>query len=209
MGLYETSGKIYKDGVEMKNNDPKSMLDNNVAFLSEDRKGVGLLLDEPIDLNIAYTAMESRGRFFNKVGPLTLVDKADVLKNAEEMIELLDIRCRGPKQHTRALSGGNQQKVCIARALTFEPEILLISEPTRGIDVGAKELVMDTLVKLNKEKHLTIIITSSELAELKQISDRIAIVSEGKLNGIFTPDTDDAIFGLAMSGEDIKEVANG
>ena len=80
MGLYETSGKIYKDGVEMKNNDPKSMLDNNVAFLSEDRKGVGLLLDEPIDLNIAYTAMESRGRFFNKVGPLTLVDKADVLK---------------------------------------------------------------------------------------------------------------------------------
>ena len=68
---------------------------------------------------------------------------------------------------------------------------------------------MDTLVKLNKEKHLTIIITSSELAELKQISDRIAIVSEGKLNGIFTPDTDDAIFGLAMSGEDIKEVANG
>lgn len=209
MGLYETGGKIYKDGVEMKNNDPGAMLDNNVAFLSEDRKGVGLLLDEPIDLNIAYTAMESRGKFFKKIGPVTMVNKAEVLENANKMIKLLDIRCRGPKQHTRSLSGGNQQKVCIARALTFEPEILLISEPTRGIDIGAKELVMETLVRLNKEKNLTIIITSSELAELKQISDRIAIIAEGKLNGIFTPDTDDVIFGLAMSGENVEVVANG
>lgn len=209
MGLYESSGKIYKDGVLLKTNDPGAMLANNVAFLSEDRKGVGLLLDEPIDLNIAYTAMETRGRFFNKLGPLTLVDKAEVLDNANEMIKLLDIRCRGPKQHTRALSGGNQQKVCIARALTFQPEILLISEPTRGIDIGAKELVMETLVRLNKEENLTIIITSSELAELKQISDRIAIIAEGKLNGIFPPDTDDAIFGLAMSGEDVEEVTHG
>lgn len=117
------------------------------------------------------------------------------------MIAELDIRCRSPKQNTRRLSGGNQQKVCIARALTQEPEILLVSEPTRGIDIGAKNLVLETLVKLNREKGVTIVITSSELAELKQISDRIAIVTDGKIQAILSPDSSDEDFGLAMSAE--------
>ena len=208
MGLYPTVGKIYKDGVELVLNNPRKMLNQGITFLSEDRKEVGLLLDEPIDFNIAYTSIEIKEDFIKNIGPLKLVNKKEIRSHSLDMIDRLDIRCKDQSQHTRYLSGGNQQKVCIARALTFNPDILLVSEPTRGIDVGAKELVMNTLLELNKKHNMTIIITSSELAELKQISDRIAIITEGKIQTILPADADAKLFGLAMSGEDIKEVAN-
>jgi simple sugar transport system ATP-binding protein len=117
------------------------------------------------------------------------------------MIKELDIRCTGPQQLTRQLSGGNQQKVCIARALTLDPNVLFVSEPTRGIDIGAKKLVLDLLVKLNKELGMTIIMTSSELIELRSICDRIAIISGGKVEGILRPGDSDRDFGLMMAGE--------
>lgn len=208
MGLYPTKGTIIKDGKEMPLNSPRAMLNNSVAFLSEDRKGVGLLLDEPIDFNIAFTSLEIQEKFINKIGPLKIVNGSEIKSHAEKMIKDLDIRCTGSNQHTRFLSGGNQQKVCIARALTLNPDILLVSEPTRGIDIGAKKLVLDTLVRLNKELNMTIVITSSELAELRQISDRIAIISEGKVHTILPPDASDEAFGLAMAGEDIDKVVS-
>ena len=90
--------------------------------------------------------------------------------------------------------------MCLARALTLEPDILFVSEPTRGIDIGAKKLVLEYLTKLNRETGLTVIIVSSELVELRSISDRIGIVSDGKLACILSPDDSDANFGLAMSG---------
>ena len=206
MGLYPTKGKLLKNGVELALNNPREMLNHHLAFLSEDRRGVGLLLDQAIDYNIAYTSLEIQDKFIKNIGPLKIVDNKSIRSHALNMIEELDIRCIGPGQNTRFLSGGNQQKVCIARALTLNPEILMVSEPTRGIDIGAKNLVLDTLVKLNKELNMTIIITSSELAELRQISDRIAIISEGKVQDILLPDASDVEFGLAMSGKSIAEV---
>ncbi len=205
-GIYYTEGTILKDGVELPLNNPRQMLDHGIAFLSEDRKGVGLLLDEPIDFNIAYTSMEIKGQFIKKYGPISIVDNKVIRNHGIDMIDKLDIRCTGPDQASGQLSGGNQQKVCIGRALTLNPEILLVSEPTRGIDIGAKKLVLDTLVDLNKEHNVTIIITSSELAELRQIADRIAIISEGKVQAILPPDASDEKFGLAMAGEDIDKV---
>ncbi|HOR42042.1 MAG TPA: ATP-binding cassette domain-containing protein, partial [Atribacterota bacterium] len=112
-----------------------------------------------------------------------------------------DIRCTRPQQLTRQLSGGNQQKVCVARALGLDPEILFVSEPTRGIDVGAKKLVLDLLLKLNKELGMTIIMTSSELVELRSICDRIAIIFNGKVAGILKASSSDREFGLMMAGE--------
>ena len=88
----------------------------------------------------------------------------------------------------------------MARALTMEPDLLFVSEPTRGIDIGAKQLLLDHLVKLNREKGVTIVMTSSELKELRSVCDRIAIVTGGKLEGILYPDSSDAEFGLMMSG---------
>ncbi len=204
MGIYPTTGKILKDNKELPLNNPKAMLDESIAFLSEDRKGVGLLLDEAIDFNIAVTSIEIKEDFIKKIGPLKMVNDKSIKNHGEKMIQELDIRCTGPSQHTSYLSGGNQQKVCIARALTLNPDILLVSEPTRGIDIGAKKLVLDTLVKLNEELNMTIIITSSELSELRQISHRIAIIAEGKVQTILPPDASPEAFGLAMAGEDLE-----
>ena len=137
-----------------------------------------------------------------------MVDKKTIRDHANSIIDKFDIRCTDATQHTRYLSGGNQQKVCIARALTLEPDILLVSEPTRGIDIGAKKLVLDTLVSLNKEHNMTIVITSSELNELRQISDRIAIIYDGKVKGILSPEDSDEKFGLLMAGESLDKVVN-
>ena len=144
--------------------------------------------------------MQVKGDYLNKIGPFTLKNSGKIRATAEEMIQELDIRCFGPTQAAGTLSGGNQQKVCIARALCMNPKFLFVSEPTRGIDIGAKKLVLETLVKLNREKNMTVVIISSELQELRSISDRIAIVSEGKLVDVLAPDASDADFGLAMSG---------
>lgn len=208
MGLYESSGTIIKDGKDLPLNNPRAALNASIAFLSEDRRGVGLLLDDSIEFNIAFSGLEVQDKFLRKIGPLKLIDNKKVRDHANRMIEELDIRCTGPKQNTRSLSGGNQQKVCIARALTLEPDLLLVSEPTRGIDIGAKKLVLDTLVKLNREYGVTIVITSSELGELRQISHRIAIIYDGEVAGILPPDASDEHFGLLMAGKDIEKVVD-
>ena len=94
----------------------------------------------------------------------------------------------------------------MAKAFTMEPDLLFVSEPTRGIDVGAKKLVLDTLKEYNKERGTTIVVTSSEIEELRSICDRIAIVNEGKIAGILSPNASILEFGKLMSG--IKEETN-
>jgi len=206
MGIYKTSGTIIKDGKELPINNPREALNSSIAFLSEDRRGVGLLLDDSIAFNIVFSSLEVQNKFIKKIGPIKLIDNNLLRKHAEKMIEELDIRCTSFRQNTRYLSGGNQQKVCVARALTLEPDLLLVSEPTRGIDIGAKKLVLDTLIKLNRELNMTIIITSSELGELRQISDRIAIIYDGKVKGILPYDATDEEFGLLMAGEELDKL---
>lgn len=99
--------------------------------------------------------------------------------------------------------------VCVARALTMKPKLIFVSEPTRGIDIGAKKLVLETLVRLNREMGMTVVMVSSELLELRSICDRIAIVAEGKLVDVLPPDSPDADFGLAMSGIKPEKGADG
>ena len=200
MGLYPSTGKIQYKSEELPLNDTEKALKSRLAFVSEDRRGVGLLLDDSIETNIVVTSMQINNNYFRKIGPMKIMNSREVREHAINMIKDLDIRCTGPTQPTRRLSGGNQQKVCIARALTLNPEVIFVSEPTRGIDIGAKKLVLDLLVKLNKEEGMTVVITSSELNELRSICDRIAIVTEGKISGILKPNASDAEFGLLMSG---------
>lgn len=209
MGLYKSEGNVELDGKKVSLNNPEKSLKQGLAFVSEDRRGVGLLLDSSIELNTVITSMQIQGTFLKRYGVFTQRDSKKIREHALKMIKDLDIRCTGPTQITRRLSGGNQQKVCIARALTLNPKVLFVSEPTRGIDVGAKKLVLDTLVQLNKEYGMTIIMTSSELAELRMISNRIAIINEGKLEGILPPDASDVDFGLMMAGEYHKQKGEG
>ena len=203
MGLFPARGRVRKDGNPFALNDPRAAIRAGLAFVSEDRRGVGILPDESIELNIALTAIEAQSRFLHPgpISSLRLLDGRATRRHALGMIRALDIRCTGPRQQVRRLSGGNQQKVCLARAMTLEPDTLLVSEPTRGIDVGAKERVLEILRSLNRERGMTLLVTSSELAELRAICDRIAIVYKGRIETVLPPDADDASFGLAMAGE--------
>ena len=197
-------GRGYLPGQAPEAERPRGAIRSGLGFVSEDRKGVGLLLNESIELNIAFTAMQVGNRFLKKAGPFRFQDDRAMRAHALDMIKELDIRCESPLQHVGSLSGGNQQKICVARALTQNPDVLLVSEPTRGIDVGAKRLILDLLFRLNEEHGMTVIMTSSELAELRSICDRIVIICEGKVAGVL-PDASDAEFGLMMSGAALKQ----
>jgi len=200
MGMYPATGEVLLDGKPVVLNDPTASIKRGMAFVSEDRRGVGLLLDVSIETNITIAAMQVYNKFTTNLLGLKMADAKAIRERALEMINVFDIRCTGPTQPTRRLSGGNQQKVCIARALTLEPQVLFVSEPTRGIDIGAKKLVLDFLVNLNEQHGITIVMTSSELAELRSVCDRIAIIYGGKSVGIFKPDDPDETYGLAMAG---------
>ena len=202
MGLYPAEGEVELFGKKLSLNHPRQALASGLAMVSEDRRGVGLLLDQSIEDNIAFNAMQVKGEFLKKGFPVK--DTRAIRRYAEELIRTLDIRCTSPAQPTGTLSGGNQQKVCVARALALKPKFLFVSEPTRGIDIGAKQLVLETLSRLNRETGLTIVMVSSELQELRSICQRIAIVSEGKIHCILRPDSSAVSFGLAMSGAEVE-----
>ncbi len=200
LGLYPSRGSIEFDGEVIDPTKLGDALKKHIAFVSEDRRGVGLLLEESIEQNIVFTAMQIEKQFLKKYGFFHQFDGKAARKHANEMIESLDIRCTGAEQFVGNLSGGNQQKVCLARALTMNPKLLIVSEPTRGIDIGAKKLVLEMLVRLNREKGMTIIMVSSELNELRSLCDRIAIISAGKLTDVLSPGASDADYGMAMAG---------
>ncbi|MDR2768002.1 MAG: sugar ABC transporter ATP-binding protein [Treponema sp.] len=202
MGLFPAGGSIFFEGKPLAPGDPRAALDAGMAFVSEDRRGVGLLLDESLDWNIAFGAMQSRGAFLKSFlgGLLTQRDEKAMRRLAENYIQKLEIKCTSCRQPAKELSGGNQQKVCLAKAFALEPRLLFVSEPTRGIDVGAKKIVLDTLLSYNRKQGTTIVMVSSELEELRSICDRIAIVSEGRVAGILPPDKPAAEFGLLMAG---------
>ena len=207
MGVYPADGEVTFQGKKLELNNAKAAIKAGLGFVSEDRKGTGLLLDSGIDLNIVFTAMQTEDAFLKKIGPIKVRDKKAIREHAEKMIQELDIRCTSPAQLAGALSGGNQQKVCVAKALTQHPQLLLVSEPTRGIDIGAKKLILDLLLKLSEEQGMTIVMTSSELAELRSICDRILIICEGKVAGELLPTASDAEFGLMMSGASTEAIA--
>lgn len=203
MGLFASGGELFFENESLPLNNTLQALKSSIAFVSEDRRGVGLLLDEPIDWNIAFNAMQVQNKFLKSYlgGVIKWRDDKAMKKCALEYIKSLEIRCTSERQAARNLSGGNQQKVCLAKAFAMNPKLLFVSEPTRGIDVGAKQLVLDALRKYNEENNTTIVIISSELEELRSISDRIAIVCEGKIFGILPPEAEVADFGLLMAGE--------
>jgi len=128
------------------------------------------------------------------------LNQKKIEEEGQKNISSLRIKTPSIDEIVGQLSGGNQQKVVIGKWVNTESEIFIFDEPTRGIDIGAKKLVLEYLVKLNREEGMTVIIVSSELVELRSISDRIAIISDGKLACILKPDDSDAEYGLAMSG---------
>ncbi len=200
MGLYDAGGIVEFEGKEIPLNNPRSCLDANIAFVSEDRRGVGLLLDETLEWNIAFPAMQVQNKFLKNYlgGLIKWRDEKAIGEVTDKYIEELAIKCTGSRQKAKELSGGNQQKICLAKAFALEPKFLFVSEPTRGIDVGAKALVLNALKKFNRESGVTVVMISSELEELRQTCDEIAIISGGRVAGILPADRPSEDFGLLM-----------
>jgi len=200
MGLYQAGGTVTFEGKEIPLNNPRSCLDSQLAFVSEDRRGVGLLLDESLEWNIAFPAMQIQNKFLKPLlgGLVKWRDEQAIAEVTRRYIDELQIRCTSSRQNAKELSGGNQQKVCLAKAFALEPKFLFVSEPTRGIDVGAKSLVLEALKKFNRENGVTIVMISSELEELRQVCDRIAIVSGGRIAGILPATDSSEDFGALM-----------
>jgi simple sugar transport system ATP-binding protein len=199
MGLAQAGGKITYNDRPFVLNSPKTALDIKLAFVSEDRRGFGLLLDEPIYWNVTFSSMQVLNKHLKRYIGIKLRDEKEMKKVAREYIDSLEIRCVSEKQKVRELSGGNQQKICLAKAFDLEPDLLFVSEPTRGIDIGAKSLVLQALKHYNEKNGVTIVMVSSELEELRAICDRIAIISEGEVSGILRASESSEKFGLLMA----------
>lgn len=188
------SGEIILNGEKITIKNPKDAIDNRIAFVTENRQEEGLVLDESIRENISLIN-------FNKI-----LDKAFINDKKEEELsnKLKDdfkIKAMDIETKTSDLSGGNQQKVVIAKWFAIDPQILILDEPTKGVDVGAKREIYNLITELT-EKGLSVILISSDLPELLSLSDRIYVIYEGNLQGeIFKEDADqEKVMTLATGG---------
>jgi ribose transport system ATP-binding protein len=173
------SGEILVHGKTVTIRSPREAVASGIAYLSEDRKRYGLAL--PMDVE-ANTAMASLRKF---TGPLGTIRFARTRQNALTYVESLAIKTPGIKQRVKNLSGGNQQKVVIAKWLTADTDILIFDEPTRGIDVGAKSEIYHLLNELARQGK-SVIMISSELPEILRMSHRILVMCEGRITGELT-----------------------
>ena len=170
------SGKIEIDGKEVQIKSPIQAMKNGIGFITEDRKVEGLMLEESIEKNISLANLPiiSKNHVIDRKKERELVTKG---------IEELRIRCFGPFHECNNLSGGNQQKVVFAKWVYTDPKILILDEPTRGVDIGAKKEIYNIINDL-AAKGVAIIMVSSELPEVLGMSDRVMVVREGLVRGI-------------------------
>ena len=188
------SGTVTMLGKDVFNKSPKETFANGISSIPADRQKHGLVLEFSNEDNLILQHFEEAP--FSKHG---ILDRKAIKEHALGLIEKFDVRPRGcAEAPSGTLSGGNQQKVCLAKAFALQPRFLFVSEPTRGIDVGAKALVLDALKKFNRENGVTVVMISSELEELRTTCDRIAIVSGGRIVGILPATESSETFGALM-----------
>lgn len=189
------TGQLLLDGKEIKNKNPQQAIQNGIGFITEDRKVEGLMLEESIMKNISLANLGkiSKNGVINKKKEQELVNKG---------IEELRIRCFGPQHECNNLSGGNQQKVIFAKWIYTNPKVLILDEPTRGVDIGAKKEIYNIINEL-AAKGVAIIMVSSELPEVLGMSDRVMVVREGEVRGILNKEeaNQESIMTLATGGE--------
>ena len=170
------SGKIFINGKEVTINTPQDAVAHGIGYLSEDRKRYGLIVDKSVEEN---TVISSLNDFVKGI----FIDKAKSKEVSQKYVESLKTKTPSVSQLVKKLSGGNQQKVVIAKWLVKNSDILIFDEPTRGIDVGAKSEIYALMERLAKEGK-SIIMISSELPEVLRMSDRVIVMCEGRITGI-------------------------
>mgnify|MGYP001610493322 CR=1 FL=1 len=172
----KSSGKIFVDGIEVNICSPKDAIKKGICYLSEDRKKEGLILGMSVGNNMTLANLKKYENGAKRI------NKVEESKEIEEYIKKLSIKTPSSQQLIKNLSGGNQQKVILAKWLMLAPKVLIIDEPTRGIDVGAKKEIYDVLNEL-KAIGKSIIMISSDMPEILGICDRILIMHEGEISG--------------------------
>jgi rhamnose transport system ATP-binding protein len=172
------AGTVELDGEPVEITSPRQALDRGIAYLSEDRRHLGLSLPQSVTANITLPALR---RYVRRLG---LVDRRAERAAADGFRERLRIRTPGPNQPVGLLSGGNQQKTMLAKWLNTEPRVLILDEPTRGIDVGAKADVHGIVDELARAG-LAVVLISSDLPEVLAMSDRVLVMREGAQTGLF------------------------
>jgi ABC-type uncharacterized transport system ATPase subunit len=179
----------------------KDVLDAGLGHIPEDRQRRGLILDFTLAENIALhdydSPPESR---FGWLYPSRLVAKA------RKLLREFDVRGGGPHTPAAGLSGGNQQKVILAREIDRNPSVLIAAQPTRGLDVGAIEYVHRRLVE-ERDAGRGVLLVSLELEEIQSLSDRILVMREGRVVGVFQPGVSDEELGIAMTGGGRRQAA--
>ena len=195
LGLrHPIAGTITLDGVELIGKSVKGVLDEGVGFVPEDRSRDGLIGGFSIAENLVLDTFD-RVPFGNRFA----LHVRTVAENAKTQIEAFDIRAEGGSQPIGALSGGNQQKVVVARELSRELKVLVASQPTRGVDVGSIEFIHNQIVA-ERDKGTPIVIVSTELDEVLALADRIAVMYRGRIVDIVSADTSRNVLGLMMAG---------
>ncbi len=175
----KSAGTIFLSGKELHVKDPASAFANGLAYLSEDRQGSGILTAFGIAENITLTSLKR----YSKV----LLHKKKELAKAQEYVRKFDIKAASLKTRLEFFSGGNQQKVSFAKSLDADPQIIVIDEPTRGIDVQAKHELY-RFIHLLVESGLSCMLISSEMEEIIGMSNRVVVMKEGRITGVLTGD---------------------
>lgn len=194
-GADNATGRVWVNGREVLINSPMDAVRNGIGYLSEDRKRFGLA----IGLSVHENAIMSS---FEDLAPKFLIQNKELKKVSQEYSEKLRIKTPSLDQLVKNLSGGNQQKVVIAKWLIKNSSVLIFDEPTRGIDVGAKSEIYHLMNELVQKEGKSIIMISSELNEVLRMSDRIAVMCEGRLTGFVDIEdaTQEHIMSLATRG---------
>lgn len=172
------SGTIEIDGKEVKISNPRQAMEHGIGFITEDRKTEGLMLDKSIRENISLCNLR-------RISKSSVISREAEKNMVAEAIKDLHIKCFGSYHECNNLSGGNQQKVVLAKWILTNPKILILDEPTRGVDIGAKKEIYSIINKLAAQG-VTIIMVSSELPEVLGMSDNIMVVREGEVRGIIS-----------------------
>ena len=173
-----TSGNIFVEAEDVTNASPRAMIEKGIGHVPEDRLGTGLILDMSIAENLILET-----RTDAKFEKRHLLDYEQIRLNARRLVEEYSISCQGVDSSVRTLSGGNMQKLILAKVLSRKPKILIAAQPTAGLDVGATEFITE---KLREQRSLgvAVLLISSDLSEVMALSDRIACIYEGKIMGV-------------------------
>lgn len=169
------SGEVFIDGKKIEIKNPADAIKNKIGFVTENRQEEGLILDESIRENISLLN-------FDKFSKNSFIDKAKEKNLSDNLVDSFKVKTQSSESKISDLSGGNQQKVVFAKWYAIGPEILILDEPTKGVDVGAKREIYD-LIKDLTNKGVSIILISSDLPELISLSNRIYVIHEGKIQG--------------------------